>query len=400
MEPKQLEKIQEMSEQRLKDVPTEFHRYLSDELDWSPRLLSVRGARGVGKTTLFLQHLKKLDPRKALYVSLDSIWLSATDLHELAQHHVQHGGTHLFLDEVHYLDNWQTLLKNINDDFRGLSVAYTGSSMLQIEKSAGDLSRRLVSYDLAGMSFREYLQYEGLGDFRARPLGDILENHAKIARGIVEKLGVVLPHFETYLRRGFYPFQREAGEHFGEMLMNAVNQVLDGDYPKIEAAEPATVRKARLMLKVLADSVPQTPNVTALCRELEVDRKQGLKMLYALERAGLLHLLSSPNAKLKNLPTPEKILCGDPNVMHVLSDRPDAGTLRETFFVSQVRRVADVACAPKGDFLVGGRHLFEVGGSGKGFGQIKDVPDSYLAVDGIEVGRGARIPLWLFGFLY
>lgn len=400
MNSKQWEKVQELSEQRLKDVPTDFRRYLDGEMDWSPRLLSVRGPRGVGKTTLFLQRLRQLDSPKALYVSLDSVWLSATDLHELAQRHVQHGGTRLFLDEVHYLDDWQTLLKNLNDDFRTLSVAFTGSSMLQIDRSSGDLSRRLVSYELPGMSFREYLRYEGLGDFRPVPLGELLENHVKIARRVVDRLGVVLPRFEDYLRRGFYPFYKEAGVHFGEMLMNAVNQVLDGDYPKIEAVEPTTVRKARSMLKVLADSVPQTPNVTELCRQLEVDRKLGLKMLYALERAGLLHLLSSPGAKLKSLPTPEKIVCGDPNLMHVLSDKPDAGALRETFFVCQARRVAEVTCAPRGDFLVDGKHLFEVGGRGKGFAQIKDVPDSYLAVDDLEVGRGARIPLWLFGFLY
>ena len=291
-------------------------------------------------------------------------------------------------------------MKNLNDDFRRLRVAYTGSSLLRIEKASGDLSRRQASYRLAPMSFREYLAFEGLGSFDPVPLPQLLSGHVALARKVLAHLGVVLPHFETYLRRGGYPFYKEAGTRFEDMLRQAVNQVLDVDWPKIDEVEPQIVRHARRMLSVLARSAPQTPNVTALCRELGVDRKQGVRILYALGRAGLLRLLVSDREKLKNLSTPDKLYCGDPNLMHAIAADPDEGTLRETFLLSQLETVASVTYPARGDFLVDGRILVEAGGAGKTFRQIADDPDGYLAVDDLEIGRGHRIPLWLFGFLY
>lgn len=402
MEQSSINRLQAISSRKVNDVSLDFRRFLYGQIDWSQRLISIIGPRGVGKTTLLLQRLKDslAEFPSSLYLSLDSIWLSARDIYGLVEHHVQYGGTHLFLDEVHYLENWQTLIKNLNDDFSRLHIAFTGSSMLRIEKNAGDLSRRMLRYDLPGLSFREYLAFEGIGVFEPLPLTELLANHVRYAQDICAKVGVILPHFNTYLQSGYYPFYKEAGPHFPDMLFNAVNQVLDSDYPRIDDVHPSTIDKARRMLKVLAVSTPQTPNVTVLCRELEIDRKQGIKMLYSLARAGLLNLLAAKADKLKNLATPEKILCGDTNIMNALSDSPDRGAIRETFFLNQLKTVAEVICPGSGDFLVNGKYLFEVGGAGKGFEQIKDIPDSYLAVDNLEIGHGARIPLWLFGFLY
>lgn len=402
MEKQLLEKFYGLSDQRLMDTPVAFRRYLHAKMDWSPRLLYLRGSRGVGKTTMMLQHMKDmgLDASQSLYLSLDNIWLAATELHDLVRQYVQMGGTHLFLDEVHFIENWQTLVKNINDDFRSLQIVFTGSSLLRIEKSAGDLSRRLAICDLHVMSFREFLAFEGLGEFAPFGLEELLKSHVAVAREIVGKVKAILRHFGRYLEFGCYPFYKEAGSYFSSMLRQAMNQVLDSDYPKIEEVEPSTIRKARRMLRVLADSAPQTPNVTALCRELEMDRKSGVKMLYALDRAGLLQLLSSDKENLKNLSTPDKILCGDPNIMHVLSLNPDMSSLRETFFLNQLGAVSEVTYPVCGDFLVDGKWLFEVGGKGKKFGQIKDLPDSFVAADDIETGFGNKIPLWLFGFLY
>ena len=402
METKQLDKIYEISERRAAETDLAFRRYLCGAIDWTPRLVSVLGPRGTGKTTLLLQRMKETDggAPSALYLSLDSVWLSPRETYEVVEHHVKHGGTSLYLDEVHFLEGWQTLVKNLSDDFRRLRIAYTGSSLLRIETAGGDLSRRQASYRLAPMSFREYLAFEGLGSFDPVPLPALLSGHVALARRILARLGVVLPRFEAYLRHGGYPFYKEAGTRFEDMLKQAVNQVLDVDWPKIDEVEPQTVRHARRMLSVLASTAPQTPNVTALCRELGVDRKQGVRILYALGRAGLLRLLASDREKLKNLSTPDKLYCGDPNLMHALAAEPDEGTLRETFFLSQLETVAAVTYPDRGDFLVDGKWLFEVGSPGKTFGQIADIPDSYLAVDDLEVGRGNRIPLWLFGFLY
>jgi len=363
--------------------------------------LALNGQRGVGKTTMLLQYLKEhsAEAKKALYLSLDTVWLEAKEIFELAKYHVEHGGTRIFLDEVHYLKDWQRLVKNLYDNFRGLRIAYTGSSILRMSEGAGDLSRRQVAYTLAGLSFREYLELEGVCESEPVELPDLLKNHVSLAERITGKLRI-LPHFEAYLRCGYYPFYREDPLHFQDKLRQVVNQVLDVDLPKAEDVTPETVRKIRKMLTILAASTPQTPRLGALCAGLGMDWRQGVKVIYALRRAGLLGLLSEDAEALKHLGAPSKIYCDNTNLMSVLTAAPDKGTAREAYFNNQLS-VRNQPTYPKdGDFLVDGQYLFEVGGAKKTFRQVKDIPKSFLAVDGTEVGRGNRIPLWLFGFLY
>lgn len=295
---------------------------------------------------------------------------------------------------------WRQLLKNLHDDFPALNVVYTGSSLLKLETSGADLSRRQVAYSLSGLSFREYLAFEGERNVKPVSLDALLKNHAEIAAGITEESGV-LPFFYEYLQHGYYPFYREVYAGYGQRVEATINQVLENDYPSIEDVSFATIRKAKKMLVILAANAPQTPNMSALYRELETDRNQGLKMLDVLARAELLNLLSSKQKTLKNMSRPDKIYCDNPNVMAALVERPDTGCMRETFFANQLKAAGHMlAYPPAGDFLVDGLHLFEVGGKRKSFDQIKDIPDSYLAVDDLEIGYGNRIPLWMFGMLY
>ena len=393
--------IYDMSAERIRETDTAFHRYLYPQVDWDSRVIALDGPRGVGKTTMFLQHLKESADGSdlALYISVDNVWLNAQELYELVQHHVRHGGTSIYIDEIHYLKDWQNLVKSIYDNFKSLKIAYTGSSILRLASGKADLSRRQVEYFLAGLSFREFLEFEGCGRFERHGLDDILKNHVKIAEKITSKMKV-LPKFEQYLDFGYYPFYREDRRHFHQKLLQVVNQVLDVDLPKVEDVTPETIRKARKMLTVLAESTPQTPNVSRLCAGLGMDRKQGLKVLHAMRRAGLVGMLAEDADSLKRLCSPSKLFCDNTNLMRALSPSPDKGTLREVFFNNQVS-VRNVATfPPRGDSLLDGTHLFEIGGEKKTFAQIKDIQDSFLAIDGIEVGRGARIPLWLFGFLY
>ena len=262
-----------------------------------------------------------------------------------------------------------------------------------------DLSRRQLEYELPGLSFREYLNLEGIGDFKTIALADLLANHVQYAEKITKGLKI-LPLFEQYLRFGYYPFYREDRVHFGRRLLQVVNQVLDVDLPKVEEVTPETLRKARRMLSILASSTPQTPNITELCRNLGMDRKQGLKVLYAMRRAGLLGLLAEDADALKHLGSPNKIYCDNSNLMYVLSSHPDKGTMREAFFCNQIQAVGEASYPKRGDFLVDDKFLFEVGGANKSFEQIKDQSNAYLAIDDTEIGRASRIPLWLFGFLY
>ena len=222
----------DVSTARIREVETRFHRYLYSNIDWNVRILALNGPRGVGKTTMFLQYLKEHSPEaeKSLYVSLDTAWLEAREIFELAKYHVEHGGTRLLLDEVHYLKDWQRLVKNLYDNFKGLRIAYTGSSILRMAEGYGDLSRRQVAYTLAGLSFREYLQLEGICDQNPVQLSELLKRHVVLAERITEGLRI-LPHFEAYLRHGYYPFYQEDSLHFPDKLRQVVNQVLDVDLP-------------------------------------------------------------------------------------------------------------------------------------------------------------------------
>ena len=386
---------------RVRAVPMEFSRFLQSDIDWEDRLIGIRGARGTGKTTLLLQYIKRTFPKSQapLYASLDHLWFTKHPLEELVEYHSGHGGTHLFLDEVHYLPHWQRTLKNLYDDFPNLHIVYTGSSLLKIEAGAGDLSRRQLLYDLPGLSFREFLELEAGVRFPVIELEELLENHPALATDIITQCSV-LELFDKYLRHGYYPFYREARRGFALRLQQTVNQVLESDYPALEPVTQATIQKTKRMLQVLSESVPQTPNLKTLCAELDSDRNQALKMLDALTRAGLLNLLSPQTKNLKHLGWPEKILMHDTNLMFALGASVQESTLRETFVLSQLQVKHTVNTPPKGDFLIDGKYLLEVGGRRKSYTQIKDIPQSYLAVDELEVGYGNRIPLWLFGFLY
>ena len=398
----EIARMRMISNRLIDETPVAFHRYIYPSIDWENRLVCVKGARGTGKTTILRQRAKErfgLDER-AFYVSFDHYWFKSHSPLEFIEEVHKLGVTHLFIDEVHHVEHWQTVIKNINDFYPGMSVVYSGSSLLKMDNREGDLSRRQMAYDLHGLSFREFLAYEGAMEIPPVPLDVLLREHVRIAMDVTKKIKVI-PLFERYLKTGFYPFYKMEHSGYYERLFEIVEKVLDSDYPAVEDVTPATIRKTKKMLTVLAASCPQQPNMSALYRELETDRNQGLKMLSVLERAGLLALVPSGKDTLKNLSRPEKIFCDNPNIMHALVSRADEGTIRETFFVNQLRCAGhEVICAEKGDFTVDRRSLFEVGGKGKGFDQIRDLPDSYIAADGIEVGFGSKIPLWLFGFLY
>ena len=397
-----LEEILRIYNRRLQGTPEGFKRYLIDKIDWRDSLIAIKGAKGTGKTTMLLQHIKEsfTDKDKALYISLDNLWFETHSINDLIEYHYTHGGTHLFIDEVHYFPNWKTLIKNINDDYPGLHVVYTGSSMLKIDSGVADLSRRQLPYTLHGMSFREYLLFEGLAEIEPVPLDLLLRDHRQIAESLLSNGMKILPVFGEYLRHGYYPFYKSVYSGFEIRLQQVVNHVLENDYPIIEGVEQSTIRKTKKMFMILAEQVPQTPNMSNLYNELETDRNQGLKMLYALEKAGLLALLSDKPKHIDKLSRPEKIFMDNSNLMYAYATNPNIGTVRETFFLSQLAVDHSVAYPAKGDFLVDGKYLFEVGGRKKSFEQIKDVADSYLAVDDTEIGHHNRIPLWMFGLLY
>lgn len=393
----------ETSDRLVDDVSLEFHRYLYENVDWNEDLLCIKGPKGTGKTTLVLQHIKEtFGPAsdRAVYFSLDNVWFADHHPIEAIDYFYKNGYTHLFLDEVHHFQDWPRLVKTAADSYPGLKIVYSGSSILKIEKGKADLSRRETVYGLKGLSFREFLEYDGQGKFPVVAYEEIKKSHRKIAAGICKDLKII-PLFKRYLKSGYYPFYKNSPKHFADRLTEVVNNVLTVDLPAVEGVTPPTVRKARKMLMVLAKSCPQQPNMSELYRQLETERNMGLRLLEALERAELFTGVDVASLKLKHLSRPEKIFLGDTNLMNALVPQPDIGAVRETFFVNQLRAAGRRLAAPaRGDFVVDDASLFEIGGEKKGFGQIKDVADSYVVNDDSEVGIGNKIPLWLFGFLY
>lgn len=398
----EIQEVLDTSDRLIEATKLDFHRYLSSEIDWRDRLICIKGARGVGKTTLMRQRIKEAFGAggKAVYLSLDDLWFATHRVRDAVEFFSSHGYTHVFLDEVHHFGaDWSLLIKNLYDQFPELNFVYSGSSLLKLEASKGDLSRRQAVYTLKGLSLREYLAFEGVAEFDALSLEEILANHRQMASRVVEKVKI-LPCFEAYLKKGYYPFYKESHAFYEQRIVEVVNKVLESDWPAVADVSVETVRKAKKMLMVLAASCPQQPNMSALYRELETERNTGLKILSALDQGGLLALVPPKGVTLKNLSKPEKIYCDNTNLMYALSPRINSGTARETFFFSQIRKDHEAVFSGVGDFLVEGKYHFEVGGPRKGFDQIADLPDSFVVNDGVERGVGNKIPLWLFGFLY
>ncbi len=403
MEDADIKKLLDVSDRLIAEVPMDYRRYMYSMVDWKDRLACIKGPKGVGKTTLILQHLREtFGPRsgRAVYLPADHIWFSSHDILDAVEYFHSHGFTHLFIDEVHHLPEWSRVIKTITDCYPKMNVVYSGSSILKIGKGDSDLSRRQAVYNLKGLSFREFLLFEASLEIAPFSLDDILGAHREIAGGICDRVKV-LPLFEKYLKMGYYPLYRDVSSQFQDRLVAIVNNVLDVDLPAVEDVTTATIRKAKKMLMVLARDCPQQPNMSALYRELETNRNLGLKILDALERAELFATVESRSPKLKQLSRPGKVFLGDTNLMFALVPSPDVGAVRETFFANQMRAARHAVESPEhGDFVIDGKWLFEIGGHGKGFSQIKDIPDSYVVNDGVELGIGRKIPLWLFGLMY
>lgn len=398
-----MEKLQEFFLGMIDRIPLQFKRYLWNNIDWQHRLIAIMGARGTGKTTFLLQSIKEnheiSTPLRVMYASLDNLWFGSNSLFELAETFTRYGGKALFLDEVHKYPNWSRELKNVYDTFPDLKIVFTGSSLLDIYRGEADLSRRVARYEMTGMSFREYLNMTG-HDLPGYDLEEILGNHISISRELNQKIEFPLLHFNEYIRKGYYPFFKEAGELYLNQLNQIVNTVLENDIPATHFVEYATIHKIKNLLNYLATSTPFKPNISKLSGLVGINRNQLVELIHLLDRAHLLNNLTAGSQKLSRLAKPEKIYLHNTNLYFAFGMNPDEGSIRETFFYNQLSGKHHITYPTKADFLVDDKFIFEVGGKGKDSKQIKNIKNSYIAADGIEYGIGNKIPLWLFGFLY
>lgn len=396
-----MERIYEISNRLVESLNTPHYRYIYDKVAWDDRLIMIKGARGVGKTTMLYQQCKEQGV-KGVYASLDLLFFNDHTIVELADYHYKHGGTHLYLDEVHLYprNNWEQELKNIYDSYPGFHVVFTGSSLLRLNSRMADLSRRIATYELRGLSFREYLNFVGGYDFEPVTLDEVLHGHTAVASRIASKVRVI-GEFEKYLKKGYYPFFMDTSDiTYSQRVERIVLTVIENDIPAVTDIEYETQLKLKKLLVVLADKVPYVPNMTRLGQEIGVSRNQLMKFFALLNEGAILRTLADETRSTKNVARPEKILFDNPSVMQALSIFNKTGTVRESFVASMLSAVVKVYAAKEGYFLLDRKYLFEVGGKGKGFSQIADKPNSYVIADDIESGFGNKIPMWLLGFLY
>ena len=381
-------------EEMLKQVPTTFSRYMSEEIDWDSRMIGITGPRGVGKSTMLLQRIvRHRGEGLFLYVSADHIYFSRHTLVELADDFVKEGGTDLYVDEAHKYKDWSKELKQIYDVHPALRIVFTGSSVLDIRKGEADLSRRALMYHLQGLSFREFLAMNYRIEVPAHTVEDILSHRISVP-GLTHPL----PLFREYLSKGYYPFATEGG--FDIRMGQVIAQTIESDIPQYADMKASTARKLKQMLSVIARLAPYKPNMDNLSKEIGVSRNSIPEYLTYLERAGMIGLLRDDTGGMRGLGKVEKVYVDNPSLMSVLAGgRPDTGNLRETFFYNQMRVKNEVTASRDSDFVIG-LHTFEIGGAKKGKKQIENIPGGIIVRDDIEYGHGIIVPLWQFGFNY
>jgi predicted AAA+ superfamily ATPase len=392
----------EKSYRKTDSISLDFVRSIMDDILWENRLICIRGARGVGKTTLLLQYMKRNLPKNssALYVSLDNIWFSEHRLLELIDDFVKKGGKYLFADEVHKYPNWSQELKNAFDDYPELQIVFTGSSLLEILNARADLSRRAVVYQMQGLSFREYLNMSLRENFPVYALQDILENHRDISGEILKRIKP-LQYFVLYLESGYYPFTFEMKDLYFGQLEEIVGLILEIELPLLRGVDISYIQKLKQLLLAIAESAPFTPNVQKLSEHIGINRTTLMSYLHYLQETRLTKHLYRDSTGMSKLQKPDKIFLENTNLAYALATGSvNIGNLRESFFFNQLDYLHKVEYSEKGDFLIDGKYTFEIGGKGKNKRQIYSLPNAYIAADDIEYGSDNKIPLWMFGFLY
>lgn len=401
--------LQEEQEKLLHNISLEKKRYLYHKINWELKSIAILGQRGLGKTTLMLQYIKEnfSNSNKALYISLDTFYFQSISLYEFAKEFEQNGGEILFIDEVHKYNDWSLHIKNIYD-LLNIRVVFTGSSILQISKQNADLSRRSVIYHLDNLSFREYLFLSDILDYQNIDINEILSNHTAISSDISKTIKP-LQYFKEYLEYGVYPFILEDKNSYHQKIVQMINLILETDLSYIKNIEVSQINKIKKLLYMLAVNVPFIPNITQLANSTNISRPKVYEYLQCLEEAKIINSLRSKEKGYNIMSKPEKLFMQNTNISYAITSNVNIGSVREAFFVNQIKNYysnknlfldESIFLSKQGDFLVDNLYIFEIGGKNKDFSQIKDIENSFVVSDDIEIGFKNKIPLWLFGFLY
>jgi predicted AAA+ superfamily ATPase len=398
-----LENLRKLEKRILKENSSDYKRYLYQRIDFGSQMIGIVGSRGVGKTTILLQYLKELkatsESHKSLYFSYDYPTNIDIKLIELAEEFTKVGGEYLLIDEIHKYDRFALDLKAIYDFYPKLKVLFTGSCSVSIYNSQADLSRRVVLYSMNGLSYREFLDMKLGVKLPSFNLEDILANHIQIADSLSEYF-LPLEYMQEYLTFGYYPFYFKDQNQYLRQLNAVINQTIDIDLVSLGLVKASFTNKLKKLLLIISESNPFELNITKVATNIEVSRNTLYAYLHHLDRGGLLNIVGSSKKGISKLSKPEKLYLNNTNLFYTFATEPKIGTIRETYFVSQIKSLYNIEVSDRGDFVVNGKYIFEVGGEGKSFSQIKDLENSYLVIDTDTTENKYKIPLWLFGFLY
>ena len=398
-----LDNLRKLEKRVLKETKSQYHRYLYSVIDFDSQMIGIVGARGVGKTTLLLQYIQELknryEPYKSLYFSYDYPTNIDIKLIELADVFTKVGGTHLVIDEIHKNSSFALDLKAIYDFYPNLNIVFTGSCATSIYNSQADLSRRVVLYTINGMSYREFLELKHNITLPVYTLEEILQNSIDIVDKLSERF-LPLEAFSEYLTFGYYPFYFRDKKQYLRLLNAVINQTIDVDLVSLGLVKQSFTNKLKKLLLVISQSNPFELNITRVASTIEVSRNTLYLYLHHLDNAGLLNIIGSSKKGLSKLSKPDKLYLNNTNMFYTFVGESNIGTLRETFFVSQVRHLHTIESVTQGDFILDGKYTVEIGGENKSFKQIKNLENSYLVIDTDSTENRHKIPLWLFGFLY
>ena len=379
-----------------------------NQIHWNAQIISIMGPKGVGKSTLLRQYIKRnyrIGDRKALYCSADSVDFSTRTLVELAEQFFINGGELLIVDEIHKYkpgtSDWSKEVKEIYELFPKLKLIVSGSSLLKLKEGDADLSRRAIKYTMPGLSFREALRfYHGL-DFPKWTLEDILTHPFDLWEMVTSKCKPVV-HFKEYLEKGYYPFLLEGEGEYFTRIEQVVNYIIETELPQICRVDVANIRKLQALVKLIAEEVPFELNANKIAGSMEIGRDTVVEYLKYLGDAKILNLLYSDRKKTGKLSKPDKVYLENPNLLYAIApDKVEIGTARESFAVNSLSESHLVEYGKAhGDFKIDSKYTFEIGGRSKDFSQIAGIPDSYIFADDWDMPDGAKLPLWMLGFLY
>lgn len=382
-------------------LPT-YKRYIFDDLKHSPaKITAVYGSRGIGKTTTLMQILQSSElPRSAtLYISCDHAMFQGVSLFDFVDEFSKRGGELICIDEVHEASNFEQELKSIYD-FLDIKVYFTGSSALHL--TSPDFARRYSMYHLYPLSLKEYLELTFDISLKVYSLEAILNSHEDIANEIIASLPnkKILKFYDEFLKVGSYPFYFEDKSKYIDRIIETINTILHTDLSKLFMIQPDKVDTLKKLLLAICVSKPLEFSIDKLAATVGITKVTLYKYMEYLDDAELIKQITHEGKRFAAIRKSDKLYLANPNLFEALCVNKDIGTLRETYFVSQVCTKHKLHYLDKGDFLIDEKFTVEIGGKQKGFEQIKDLDNSFVIADDLEVGFGHKIPLWLFGFLY